>query len=249
MKNNAKKWALISVFFTLAGVIMTAAGFIIDEYDYFWVIFVGLILAVFFFVCFLIFSSQARHLEKMFSGENLLARWSFDQTNQLLKAKDIYNETKKRNIFLLGIVLFFFVIISAFFVAFGFDSFEEALGFIGIMSAVLLLISVVALTAPGFAFRKMQKSDPLVLVSREAAWVMGVFFKWKAAMTRADYVELIRSSGKTVIVVHFSIFQRYGYQRHECRIPVPDDCGFEAQQVAAEIAGYCKAELRVFDRK
>ena len=56
-------------------------------------------------------------------------------------------------------------------------------------------------------------------------------------------------SSKSVIVVHFSIFQRYGYQRHECRIPVPDDCGFEAQQVAAEIAGYCKAELRVFDRK
>ena len=248
LKNNARKWANFSIFITIAGLIMIIAGITIDDYDYYWMIFVGLILFLTFLICFLIFSSQARHLEKMFRGENILAEWSFDQSNQLLKAEEQYLKSKQRNKILLGIVAFFFVVISALFAVFGFDSFEDAAGFLGIMLAVLLLISLVALTAPGFAFRRMQKAPPLVFISREGAWVMGEFAKWKGAMSSTHYVEYILDRRKAVIIVHFSIFQRYGFQRHECRIPVPDGRADEAQMVAAEIARYCNAELVISDR-
>lgn len=244
LKNKVRKWANISIIITIAGVIMTAAGIIIDSYDFYWMIAVGLLLSVTFFICFFVFLSQANHLEKMFNNENILAKWSFDQTEQFEKAKDQYIESKKTNKVLLTIITIFFILISGFFVVFGFDSFEDAGGFIGIMSAILLLIYFVALTVPGATYRRMVKAPPLVIVSREAAWIMGEFAKWKAAMTRTDYVELIRDSNKTVIIVHYSIFQRYGYQSHDCIIPVPDYSAAEAENVAAEIARHCSVELR-----
>jgi len=244
LKNNARKWANISIALTIIGIIMTASGIIIDEYNFYWMIVVGLFIAITFFICFFVFLSQANHLRKMFNNENLLVKWSFNQTEQIEKSKNQYIESKNRNKMLLIIVIIFFVLIGGIFALFGFDSLEDASGFIVLMLSILLLISFVALIVPGVTYRRMLKSPPLVFVSREAAWVMGEFVKWKAAMTKTDYVEIFRDKNRIEIIVHFSILQRYGYQSHECRIPVPDDRSFEAENVAAEIAKHCNVELR-----
>ena len=48
--NNAKTWTLISVILTVVGSVMVAAGIIIDEYNFYWMIFVGAVLAITFFI-------------------------------------------------------------------------------------------------------------------------------------------------------------------------------------------------------
>lgn len=234
--NNAKKWAVISIFLFILGIGMVAAGIIIDSYDFYWMIFVGLILGLTFFICMLMFLGQARRLDGMFQGRDLLARWHFDMSQQMKKAETEYKEQKARNKILLIIITLFFVVIGGLFVIFGFDDIEDAGMFIAIMGSVLGLIILVAVIAPGAAYRKMKKSIPEVFVGPYSAWVMGQYVQWKAPMTKIRSVKLLSTETGAVIDVEFMIWQRYGYQQHNCRIPAPDGYENEARDVAMKIA-------------
>ena len=235
-KNNAKKWAIISIIITIIGIVMTAAGFMLDNYDFFWMIMVGLLLGLTFLICFFIFIGQARRLDRMFNNQDLLVHWTFDSSQQLVKAEAEYKARKKRNRILLLIIIIFFVVISGFFLAFGFDDFDDAGVFLAIMGGTLLIICIAALSAPGAAYRKMKNSPPDVFVSPFSAWVMGEYTQWKAPMTRIVGVHFINIEGNLFIEVQYEILQRYGYQQHVCHIPVPVGCEQQAGWVAQSIA-------------
>jgi MFS family permease len=236
-KNNAKKWTIISAIITVIGIAMIFAGFILDDYDFFWMIMVGFMLGLTFLICFFMFVGQARRLDNMFKNSGLLVHWRFNPTEQQEKIKNEYLERKSRNKILLLIIIGFFVLFGGIFAVFGFDDFEEALPFLGIMGAVLVLICIVALAAPGSAYRKMKRSPPEVFVGPYSAWVMGEYTQWKAPMTKIRSVRFIRDENGVVIEVQYDIFQRYGYQQHECRIPVPQGSEEEARRVGMDIAG------------
>jgi len=235
-KNNAKKWAIISSILTIIGIIMVIAGILLDDYNFYWMIMVGLLLGLTFLICFFMFIGQAKRLDRMFQKKELLAHWTFDTTEQMVKVEAEYRERKKRNRALLLIVVAFFVVISGIFVVFGFDDLEEALGFLAIMGSVLLLIVIVALAAPGSAYRKMKKSPPEVFVSPFSAWVMGEYTQWKAPMTRITGVSFISIESNLFIEVQYEILQRYGYQQHVCHIPIPVGSEEQANWVAQTIA-------------
>ena len=236
-KNNAKKWTVISAIITVIGIAMIFAGFILDDYDFFWMIMVGFMLALTFLICFFMFIGQARRLDSMFKNSGLLAHWRFNPTEQQEKIKTEYMERKSRNKILLLIIIGFFVLFGGIFAVFGFDDLEEALPFLGMMGAILAFICIVALAAPGSAYRKMKKSPPEVFVGPFSAWVMGEYTQWKAPMTRIRSVRFIPGDDGVVLEVQYDILQRYGFQQHECRIPVPQGCEEEAGRVGRSIAG------------
>ncbi len=235
-KNNAKKWAVIAIVLAAVGVVMTVLGFILDDMDYYWMIFVGLILGITFFICFFIFLAQAKRLERMFTQEELLAHWSFDVSEHFQKAEEEYHARKRSNRMLLSIVIAFFVLFTAIFTVLGFDDVTDASTFLLIMAGTLALICAVALLAPGMAYRRMKQSLPEVYVGPFGAWIMGEYVQWKAPMTRFNSVTFERGKSGVVISVSYDIFQRFGYQNHICRIPVPADREQEARKVAQDIA-------------
>lgn len=234
--NNAKTWTLISVILTVVGSVMVAAGIIIDEYNFYWMIFVGAVLAITFFICFFMFVGQAKRLDGLFKGRERLVFWRFDAQEHLVKAEKEFTERKYRHRMLLAVVTFFFVVITALFLIFGFDDPDEALFFLGLMGGVLALIYAVALLTPRSAFRKMKRSAPEVYVGPYSAWVMGQYTQWKAPMTQIRGVRLLREETGAVIEVNFRIYQRYVWQEHVCRIPAPAGREEEARYAAAEIA-------------
>lgn len=235
-KNNAKTWMIVSIVLTLIGAAMVWFGLTEESGDYIWMVMVGLLLGLTFFICFFIFLSQARRLNRMFNREELLAHWAFDPAGQRQKATDEYQARKKSNRILLMIVVGFFVVIGGLFTAFGFDDIEDAAGFLLIMLGVLVVICLAALIAPGVSYRKMLRSPPEVYVGPFGAWVMGEYVQWKAAMTRPTQVDFAQVEQAAVITVHYQIIQRYGPQMHECRIPVPAGSEQEAFNVANQIA-------------
>lgn len=235
-QNNARTWARISLVITVLGLVMIAAGVLLDDSDFYWLLMVGLLLGITFFICFFIFRAQAQRLDRLFNREDLLAHWSFDPAQQLKKAEEEYQARKKNNRLLLLIITAFFVLIGGLFLAFGFDDLEEASVFLAIMLSVLLLIAGVALAAPRAAYRRMIRSLPEVFVGPYGAWVMGEYVQWRAPMTWIRQVTLQQKESGVVIAVEYMIRQRYGPQQHTCRIPVPAGCGQEAYAVAQSIA-------------
>lgn len=235
-KNNARTWMAVSIVLTLIGAAMVWFGFTEESGDYIWMVMVGLLIGLTFFICSFIFLSQARRLSRMFNREELLAHWVFDPAGQRQKATEEYQARKKANRILLLIVVAFFVVIGGLFAVFGFDDVEDAAGFLLIMLGVLAIICLAALVAPGVTYRKMLRSEPEVYVGPFGAWVMGEYVQWKAAMTKATRVDFESAGQSTVITVHYQIMQRYGPQMHECRIPVPAGSEQEAFNVASQIA-------------
>ncbi len=234
--NNARRWAAVSAVITVAGAVMMAAGIILDSYDFYWMILVGLLLVLAFLICFFIFLGQARRLGRMFRGEELLAHWIFGSEEQDRKAEAEFREKKVMHRILLGIIAFFFVLFGVLFAVFGFDEPEDALGFLAAMAGIFALIATVALITPYTSYKRMRKSVPEVYLGLYSAWVMGEYTQWKAPMTRITGVSLKNGDAGIVIEVGYSILQRYGWQPHECRIPVPDGKEGEARDAAVRLA-------------
>lgn len=242
-RNNAKRWAVISLIIAALGTIMTAAGFMLDDSDFYWMIMVGLMLGLTFFICFWVFLSQSRRLSRLFNREELMAHWAFDIAEQQQKALEEFQARKRTNRILLTIVTIFFVLIGGLFTVFGFDDLEDAAPFLLVMFVIWLIICIAALAAPRAAYKRMSSSVPEVYVGPFSAWVMGEYVQWKAPMTRARQIEFIRQGTGVAIGVHYQIRQRYGWQDQICRIPVPFGREQEAWSVAANLAAANQIQL------
>ncbi len=237
LQNNAKKWVRISIVIMLIGIAMIIAGIVIDDYNFYWMIFVGAILFVTFLICFFMFISQAKRLDGMFRGIDLLAHWGFEENERLQKAEEEFFQRKSQNKVMLLIIAAFFIVIGGLFAVFGFDDIEDAMFFILLMLGILAFISLVALLAPGARYRKMKQAVPDVFVGPYSAWVMGEYVQWKAPMTKITSVQYTKDrEDNYTITVNFFIWQRYGPQPHTCRIPVPKGAETEAEIVASDIA-------------
>lgn len=235
-RNNAKRWTIMSLIICIIGIAMIFCGIVLDDYDFYWMIFVGAILALTFLICFFMFVGQAKRLDRLFKGKGLLAHWTFNASEQMKKAETEFNEKKARHKIMLLIIVFFFVVITSLFVIFGFDDLEEAAGFIGLMAAVLAFITFVALITPYTSYNRMKKAVPEVYVGPYSAWVMGEYTQWKAPMTKIT--DISYQTGKTgaVIEIGYTIYQRYGPQPHLCRIPVADGHEEEAIRLVKNLA-------------
>lgn len=237
-KNNARRWMVISVIITVISFFMIVAGFVLDDYNYYWMIMVGLMLGITFFICFFVFLSQARRLDNLFKNIDLLAHWRFEPAEQRQKVETEYRERKSYNKMLIAIMTFFFVVIGGIFIVFGFDDPDDALFFFLMMLGILILLFVVAFTAPVLMRARMKKSPPEVFVGPFGAWVMGEYTQWNAPMTTLTDVALVNDeeTGELVIAVNYEIIQRYGPQLNCCRIPVPRGKEAEAREVALKIS-------------
>ena len=237
LQNNAKKWVRISVIMVLIGIAMIIAGIVIDDYNFYWMIFVGAILLLTFIICFFMFVSQSNRLDRMFRGIDLLAHWSFAENERLEKAEEEFLQRKSGNRVMLLIIAAFFIVIGGLFAIFGFDDIEDAMFFILLMLGILAFIAIIALLTPGARYRKMKQAAPEVFVGPYSAWVIGEYVQWKAPMTKITSVQYSKDrEDNFTITVKLFIWQRYGPQPHTCRIPVPEGSETEAEVVASDIA-------------
>lgn len=245
--NNAKRWTVTSAIFVVIGIVLIIAGSILQDFDFYWMIVVGIILAGTFIICFGMFLGMAKRLGSLFQNKQLLAHWTFDTAEQLKKAEEEYKERKATHKFLLIMVTFFFVTIGGFFLLFKFDDYDEAAIFAGIMLSVLALIYIVALTTPRVAYNRMKKSPAEVYIGFHGAWVMGAYTQWNAPMTKITRVGLIHSESSVIITVYYNIRQRYGSQQQVCRIPVPKGKEEEANSVASRLASINGVEYKSYN--
>jgi hypothetical protein len=242
-ENNAKRWTIGSMITTVISIVMMITGILLNDYNFFWMIIVGLLLGITSIICFFMFSNQAKRLEAMFKNTELLAHWSLGTKEQLEKAEEEYKERKEHNKVLITVMTIFFVLIGGFFLLFKFEDGEGRLLFSAIFFGVLILLYIVSFATPRISYKHMKKSVPEVFVGPYSAWVMGEYVQWKAPMSRISDVSLLHTErGDLVIEVNFWTLQRYGLLPQSCRIPVPVGKEEEANKVAQTIASINNVE-------
>ncbi|MEI6102256.1 MAG: hypothetical protein WCP73_10485, partial [Eubacteriales bacterium] len=170
LRNNAKTWRNASIIIALGGTGLMVAGILMDSMDTMWMILVGLMIAVTFFICIGVFARQARELDELFGGEGLLAHFIYGQDEADGRIQSETKTRTKSNRILLGIIGLFFAVITILFVLFGFDSPEDAVGFVILMAIVFGIIALAALLAPGFFRKKAQRSPREAYIGIKGAW-------------------------------------------------------------------------------
>ena len=211
-RNNAKKWAAISLWIAIGGVCMMIAGIAMDSMDTMWLIMVGLMLALTFFICFGIFRAQAKNLERMFSGEALLVHFTYDQQEADKRKESETTMRKKSNWALILIITAFFVVITLLFLIFGFDDAEEAGFFALTMAVVLGIVGIAALAAPGAWKRQADRSADEAFIGVKGAWVFGEYMVWDAPLCKLTEIRMAKDElEKPIIEITYTRMQRYGW--------------------------------------
>ena len=211
---------------------MVIAGIMLDSYNFYWMILVGLTLGITFLICFFMFLRDSKRISNIFLNVEILLHWTFDQIDRDKKAQEEFVERKKYNKRLLITIIIFFVVISGLFLIFGFDDIEEAGLFLIIMASSLGIITFAAISAPYFSLRNMNRSIPEVFIGPYDAWVMGEYIKWRK--TFRD-ISIIQIDADRFLSVVYMVRQRYGYQETTSRIPIPVGREQEAEWVMAQI--------------
>ena len=246
LRNNAKTWRNISAVIAWGGVGLFIAGILADSYDTMWMIMVGLLISITFFICQGVFAKQARTLQGMFRGDGLLAHFRFGPEEAKIRISSEEKARKKSNRFLLSIIGIFFAAFTLLFVIFGFDSLEDALFFIILMACVFGIISLAALLAPGAYKKQAKKSSNEVYIGIKGAWVFGEYLVWDAFLTRLTGIGFRENEGGfSEIMVIYQRMQRYGWQTAEYRIPVPKGKDAEGRRVAETIAKAHRLKLKI----
>jgi hypothetical protein len=228
-----KFWTILCAVFMLIGFTLFIAGILVNDMDSMWMIFVGFFLLVTFLICTVLFWRQARLLQSMFEGQNLLIHWFFQPETVLAHSIEEIAGRKRMNFVLWLIIAGFVVLFTVLFAIFGDMEERELLLFVSIMLGVLVLCGLAAWLAPLLAEKKIKRATPEAFVGKKAAWVFGEFDIWNSPLTKFKKASLVKISDpgtrssedetkpRYQIEIVYDQMQRYGYQERTVHIPVP----------------------------
>lgn len=164
-------------------------------------------------------------LESIFSGENLLVHWTYPNEKYKKEVEKTLKETKSRNFFLLGIVIFFFVLFTSLFAIFGFATGDgdDMVLFVVMMLSILGIISFFALFMPYFYYWQAKKTTPEVYISKKGMFYMGQLHTWNKPLFILENVEI--TDKKDELIFHIKYFTKLGWYKYDdytVKVPIPE---------------------------
>ncbi len=212
---------------SLTGVNMMDRGFAAAVFSGFLAL-IALITAV-------IYARQARLLNRLFAGDQLLAVWTFTPEHWRQAVESDWQEevTNKRRLWY--IVVGWCVLIGG-----GFWLIDpEAGGVVAlILAAVAGICGVAAVAAPRWRRRRQLSEPPAAWIGLRGAFVGGLFHDWSlpgSALTDVQTVEDEQGNRSLHLTYRFVAGHGAGFQYETSRIPVPPGRESEAQEVAARL--------------
>jgi hypothetical protein len=230
MKNNpplqtTMAWAIITMLAIFG--IFAPEIFGIEGFDGgFAISFVCVFLTITGIIVVVIYTGRARLLNRILSGENILAHWTYSAEEWSQYTEKEYKEEKQSK---KGLA----IVISAIALLMGIVFFlADNENGIWVLVGMLALIAIIAFTAwftSWYNHRQNQKYLGETYITGDAVYINRQLHTWRGLGARLDSVDL--SEGKLPLVLRFvySAPTRTGMQEYAVRIPVP-----KGQEEAAE---------------
>jgi hypothetical protein len=230
MKNNPPLqttivWAIItalSIFGIFAPEIFGIKGF--D--GGFAISFVCIFLAIIGVIVLVIYSGRARLLNRILSGENILAHWTYSPEEWTKYTEKEYKEEKQSKkglaIVISGIALLMGIV---FFLA---DN-ENGIWVLVVMLALIAVIAFTAWFTSWYNHRQNQKYLGETYITEDAVYINRQLHTWRGLGARLDSVYLTEGKSQQLLRFVYSAPTRTGMQEYAVRIPVP-----KGQEEAAE---------------
>lgn len=184
-------------------------------------IFVGGLVALF-------IRKRAQVLDRLFSGKDLLAHWTYAPDEwEAYAQKDLRSRSRhsKKTFFILAFFAVLFGLI--FFIADPEGGRFVAMG----LAATVLLVAVGAKLSVDRARRRQAQEAKELLLSAEGLWLAGELHTWTVGGARLEEVAPAPEDGK-ILSFTYSTPGKHGRQHYTVRVPIPQ--GKEEEGAAVE---------------
>lgn len=199
--------------------------------------FIGFFLIVCGLIVFWVFALRYRAVERIFSGDGLLAQWSYDPEEGRRFALEAYQERWEHNKRLYAIVAVLMVVIGFFVLVLPMLQGEDLLWQV-VLGYFLLIpfIGVVAWLAPRLEYRQALRDASDVFIARKGVFVRGALHSWGEAGSSLEAVVFERDLRPPELVFELSHLSGVGGMHREpelLRIAVPEGHEQDAERVAS----------------
>lgn len=178
-------------------------------------------------VVILVYRSRAKQLDKILSGENVLAIWSYSADEWIRFVQADFEEEKKNKA-----NLFFLVAGVSIIIAFLLILVTKDPVILVIIIGILVIVAIPAFIAPRYRFRKLQYSRAEVRITENGVLVGNMLHLWTGIGTRLEHVELDSAVEPKILAFHYSMPTRNGRRKEIIRVPVPAGKWDEALRIA-----------------
>ncbi|MBN2279003.1 MAG: DUF2208 family protein [Candidatus Marinimicrobia bacterium] len=222
IKNKQQSIARTFIILSVAGTLITVLPFIDGLFlsGRWALVMVGLFFTLSCFIVARMFTSRALKLEKLKSGEKLLAHLELDDRRLQQYAESLRQSAKEKNKTLMWTKGIMFVVISIPFLFF--MEADEMAGFLGIIASVVLILFLFSRLMPIYDYRKNLKGDKQILIGEKYAYFNGYFHNWDFPLSGLVKIKVIEKPFKGLDVVYYYT-TRTLRNTHEIQFPIPDN--------------------------
>lgn len=170
--------------------------------------------------CALIFSSRAKKMANLLSGDTLLARWTMDEQmlQDYVTLQKTESDAKNSAIMYLLTVLFTVISIPFLFMLEG----DERGDFLLIMAFVLLLVFTASRFFPWYYRARNMRGDRQILIGAKYAYLNGYLHNWDFPLSGLSSIKIITSPFYGLHLIYYYTDRTFK-QTHQLKIPAPPE--------------------------
>ncbi|MFZ2339764.1 MAG: hypothetical protein WAW07_08605 [Bacteroidales bacterium] len=220
---------LAARFFVAFGIIsLLAAAASLSENNFLsgiWPIsFLGIFAGAASLVTIIILNKRAKKMDRLLTGEKLLARWELTDEERQAYSENLKNTSRSKNKVIMIVVTIFFVVITIPFLFF--LEKDEAGGFLLIMGSIWLLVLLFSWLMPYYYNFRNLKGDRQILIGSQYAYINGYFHNWDFPLSGIRSLKQIKEPFRGIVLKYYYT-DRTWTNEHSLYIPVPDSINIE----------------------
>jgi len=179
---------------------------------------------------------RARQLDRLVSGENLIAHWKYsaEEWKQYIETEHRSGKRERWRLFYLITVIT--VIVCFAFAIFRPESLMVVLVILPLLLALLLLVVLVVTT---MRYRRSRNRVGEVFIGKDGVYLNGLYHSWKTVGGRLEKVSCVWGRG-AYIEFRYSSRRAYARGGYMVRVPVPQGQEDLAKKVAAQFGEFEK---------
>lgn len=185
------------------------------------------------FVTAFIVNKRARKMDKLLSGEHLIARWEISKEQQRIYSEYLKSTALLKNKAIMWIVSILFVVITIPFLFF--LEGDEIGGFLMLMGGVFLIVLVSSRVMPFYYYQRNLRADRQILVGSKYIYVNGYFHNWDFPLSGLKKLSVIKEPFEGFSLTYYYT-DRTWRNEHTLYIPVAEKVN------TAEIVSRIKSE-------
>jgi hypothetical protein len=193
--------------------------------------FLGLFIAIVGCVAAWAFRAMSARVDKVLSGDGLLAHWALEPDVWRRYTESEFEETKRDKMSLLKLILIIAAVVCVGLTV----AHHDAAGIMAILwVSMAVILGITAFLSSRVADNRNRQSRGEIVVSRFGVVMPGEAHFWGILGARLTGAA-VRNGDPALLVVEYSVPSRQGYQQNVARAPIPPGAEDEARGVAESL--------------